>query len=451
MSAADVASLSLEETLGALAAHERSAAALTEGLLDRIARFDPEIGAVTEILRDTARREAAAADALRRRPGAPSLAGVPVLIKDIIDTVPAVCSAGLPFLGDYRPTADAEVVRRLRQAGAVILGVTATDPGAFGVQTPAVRHPQSPELSVGGSSGGSGAALAAGFAPAALGTDTGGSIRIPAACCAVVGLKPTRGRVPTTGVRPLVRSLDHVGPMTRRTADLPSIQRVLDPGYDRTRSAAAERPMVVGRDPRWEEEADREIRAGLGDALAAARALGAELREVRLPDPDAILEVHKTIFCTESAAYHLSAFPSRLADYPDTPRKLIQRGREISGVDYVCASEARAAFGHAVQGLFAELDLLILPTVPVLTPPRRAATIRVGGRDMDFTLGMVRYTALFDHTGHPAVAMPAKLYAPGRAASIQVVAARGHDADAVDFAIQLERALGLTPDYALRV
>jgi Asp-tRNA(Asn)/Glu-tRNA(Gln) amidotransferase A subunit family amidase len=451
MSAAEVASLSLEETLEALAAHELSAAALTEDLIDRIARFDPEIGAVTEILRDTARPEAAAADALRRRPGAPSFAGVPVLVKDIIDTVPAVCSAGLPFLRDSRPTADAEVVRRLRAAGAVVLGVTATDPGAFGVQTPAVRHPQSPELSVGGSSGGSGAALAAGFAPAALGTDTGGSIHIPAACCAVVGLKPTRGRVPTTGVRPLVRSLDHVGPMTRRASDLPSIQRVLDPDYERTRSAAAERPTVVGRDPRWEEEADPEIRAGVADALAAARALGAELREIRLPDPEQVLKVHGTIFCTEAAAYHLSAFGDRLNEYPDTPRKLIEWGRKTSGIDHVRACDARAAFAHTLQGLFAELDLLILPTCPVLTPPRQAARIRVAGRDADFTLGMVRYTALFDHTGHPAVAMPAKLYAPGRAASIQVVAARGHDADAVDFAIRLESALGRTPDYALRV
>ena len=376
---------------------------------------------------------------------------MPVVVKDIIDTVPAACSAGLPFLRDYRPAADAAVVRRLRQAGAVILGVTATDPGAFGVQTPAVRHPQSPELSVGGSSGGSGAALAAGFALAALGTDTGGSIRIPAACCAVVGLKPTRGRVPTDGVRPLVRSLDHVGPLTRRAADLPSVQRVLDPGYDQTLSAAKKRPLVIGRDPRWEEGADAEIRAGLANALAAARALGAEVKEVRLPDPDEVLEVHGIIFCTEAAAYHLSAFPGRLAEYPETPRTLIELGRATSGIEHVRACERRADFAASVQSLFTELDLLILPTLPVLTPPRHASTIWVAGQETDFTLGMVRYTALFDHTGHPVVAMPSKLYAPGRAASVQIVAALHRDADAVAFAIRLERELGLAPDYALRV
>jgi Asp-tRNA(Asn)/Glu-tRNA(Gln) amidotransferase A subunit family amidase len=239
--------------------------------------------------------------------------------------------------------------------------------------------------------------------------------------------------------------------MTRRAADLPAIQRVLDPGYERTRSDPAERPLRIGRDPRWEEEADPEIRAGVADALAAARALGAELREVRLPDPGEVLEAHKIIFCTESAAYHLAAFPDRLAEYPDTPRKLIERGRRTSGIDHVQASEARAAFGEAVQALFAEIDLLMLPTVPVLTPGRRAPTIRIAGKETDFTLGMVRYTALFDHTGHPVVAMPSKLYAPGRAASVQIVAALDRDADAVDFAIRLERALGLKPDFALRV
>jgi Asp-tRNA(Asn)/Glu-tRNA(Gln) amidotransferase A subunit family amidase len=164
-----------------------------------------------------------------------------------------------------------------------------------------------------------------------------------------------------------------------------------------------------------------------------------------------VLEAHKIIFCTESAAYHLAAFPDRLAEYPDTPRKLIERGRRTSGIDHVQASEARAAFAHAVQGLFAELDLLMLPTVPVLTPGRRTPTIRVAGKETDFTLGMVRYTALFDHTGHPVVAMPSKLYAPGRAASVQLVAALHRDADAVAFAIRFERALRLKPDFALRV
>ena len=446
--ASDLSTATLQETVSALAESRLSAGALAEALLARIVRCNPQLGALTEVLESSARREAAAADAARRDGRSGGLLGVPVVIKDIIDTVPAACSAGLPFLKDYRPAADASVVRRLREAGAVILGVTATDPGAFGVQTPEVRHPQAAELSVGGSSGGSGAGLAAGFAMAALGTDTGGSIRIPAACCAVVGLKPTSGRVPIAGVRPLVRSLDHVGPMARRAVDLPAIQQVLDPGYRETASPGKDR-LVIGNDPRWEEEADAEIRAGMADALAAARALGAEVKEVCLPDPDDVLEVHKTIFCTEAAEYHLSAFGDRLAEYPETPRKLIAIGQATSGIDYLRANAGRIAFTRAVQGCFDEIDLLVLPTLPVLTPPRTAKLIAVNGRDVDFTLAMVRYTALFDHTGHPVVAMPSKVYGPGRAASIQVVAALHRDADAVAFAIGLERRLGLAPDYSL--
>jgi Asp-tRNA(Asn)/Glu-tRNA(Gln) amidotransferase A subunit family amidase len=451
MSELDLSTLTLRETFGYVALGEITAAELTAFFLKRIAAVNPQIGALTEVLESTASIEAAAADVARLQGGAPSLSGAPVVVKDIIDTVPAICSAGLSFLSDYRPKADAPVVRRLREAGAVVLGVTATDPGAFGVQTPAVCHPQDATLSVGGSSGGSGAALGAGFALASLGTDTGGSIRIPAACCAVVGFKPTRGRVPTAGVRPLVRSLDHVGPLTRSAADLPIIQSFLDPGFSETATPSHGGQLRVGRAPHWEEEADAEMQAGVADMLAACRALGAEVREVRLPDPDDLLEVHKTIFCTEAAAYHLGAFSDRLAEYPALPRQLIELGRAISGIEYVRANERRAVLTESVQSLFQEVDLLVLPTLPVLTPPRHARSIRVNGRDTDFTLGMIRYTALFDHTGHPVVAMPSKLYAPGRAASVQIVAELQRDANAVDFAIQLERELLLKPQFELQL
>jgi Asp-tRNA(Asn)/Glu-tRNA(Gln) amidotransferase A subunit family amidase len=161
--------------------------------------------------------------------------------------------------------------------------------------------------------------------------------------------------------------------------------------------------------------------------------------------------VHKTIFCTEAAAYHLTAFSDRLTEYPALPRKLIELGRAAGGVEYVHANERRATLTKIVQSLLQDVDLLVLPTLPVLTPPRHAQSIRVNGRDTDFTLGMIRYTSLFDHTGHPVVAMPSKLYAPGHAASVQVVAGLHCDADAVGFAIQLERELGLRPEYRVQL
>ena len=222
--------LDLTAAAAALESGELSSVDLTDQTLDRIERLNPRLCALSDVTADSARREAARADRRRARDvRVEPLTGIPVAVKDIIDTTPAVCSSGLDFLSDYRPETDAKVVRQLRRAGAVVVGVSASDPGAFGVRTAAVTHPQAPERTVGGSSGGSGAALAAGLAFAALGSDTGGSIRIPSACCVVAGLKPTRGRVSLEGVRPLVWSLDHVGPMTRSARDLGLVQQALDP------------------------------------------------------------------------------------------------------------------------------------------------------------------------------------------------------------------------------
>lgn len=435
----------------ALCRRKVSAVELTHSVLERVRQLNSRIGGLTGILAETAMREAASVD--RRRAAHAKLgplAGVPLAIKDIIDTTPAVCSAGLSFLRDYRPAADADVVRRLRRAGGVVIGVTATDPGAFGVRTAAVTHPQAPGRTVGGSSGGSAAALAAGFCLAALGTDTGGSIRIPSACCATAGLKPTRGRISLRGVRPLVWSLDHVGPMARRVADLEAMQSVLDPQFARTRGMRQRRP-TVGYDPAYGADADREVQAGLKTALAACRDLGARLQPVALPTPDEALAVHGVIFCAESAAYHGDAFPGRIDGYPPLVRQLFAMAQRSSGVDYVRAMRTREAITARVDALFDEVDVILVPTIPVLPPPVDTETIRLADKTSDFTFAMVRYTCLFDHTGHPVVVMPATIAAGGLATSVQVIGRRHRDGDVLAFAARLERALDLTIDYPWRV
>lgn len=452
MTASDVPYTSLEEAARAVQSGAISSLALTERLIERIAAIDAGIHAITDVLAASARQEARRADRWRAAGRMPSaIAGVPVVVKDIIDTPPAACSAGLSFLAEYRPEKPATVVRRLRRAGAVVLGVTASDPGAFGVRTPSVRHPQGGDRTVGGSSGGSGAALAAGFAFAALGTDTGGSIRIPAACCAVAGLKPTRGRVPTTGVRPLVWSLDHVGPLTPRVADLPFIQPVLDPRYASTGAPPARGRSRIGHDPAYYRDADAAVRDGIEAVLASCHALGCEVVEVSLPDPDDVLEVHTTIFCAEAAAYHGDTFPEHIANYPDEAKVLLDLARGHTGADYVRAARRRAEITRRVETLFKSVDLLVLPTLPVLPPRRDAPTVAVAGKETNFTLALVRYTCLFDHTGHPVVAMPSKVLGPGLATSVQVVAGLRRDAAAVAFAGALERQLDLEIDRDVRV
>ena len=448
----DGAPLDLTAAAAALERGEIGAVGITEQALDRIERLNSRVCALSDVTADSARREAARADRRRAR-GARTepLTGIPVAVKDIIDTTPAVCSSGLDFLSDHRPAADAKVVRQLRRAGAVIVGVSASDPGAFGVRTAAVTHPQAPDRTVGGSSGGSGAVLAADFAFAALGSDTGGSIRIPSACCAVAGLKPTRGRVSLEGVRPLVWSLDHVGPMTRSVRDLALIQPVLDPRFRRSAPIDRGRPVRIGYAPAFYRDAVREVKAGLQSALDGCRALGAEVMEVVLPEPDDVIEIHGIVFCAESAAYHRATFPGRRNDYPPLVRRFLGYADDHTGADYVAAMRRREEMTRGVEALFDGIDILIVPTLPVPAPQRDTETLTLAGREHEFTLGMVRYTCLFDHTGHPVVAMPVEVLGPGVAVSAQVVAPLGRDAVAVDFAQRLEGEMDLRIDYDVRV
>jgi len=436
---------------GRLRGEGRSAEEGLEELLKRIAVLNPRVNALREIMGDSARREARRVDRLiqtGRDPG--PLAGVPVAVKEIIDTTPAVCSAGFEFLSDYRPERDAPVVRRLRRAGAIIIGVAISDPGAFGVRTAATHHPQAAGRTVGGSSGGSGAALAAGFCAAALGTDTGGSIRIPAACCAIAGLKPTRGRVPTVGVRPLVWSLDHVGPMARSVADLTAMQRVLDSRFRHTRKAGST-AVVVGHDPRYYRDAETLVVRGMENALRACRTLGAEVREVTLPDPEEMQNVHLVIFCAESAAYYHTAFPDQRHSYPEAAGLLIELANRHTGHQYVHAMRQRADITRRVDALFDSVDVLLAPTTPVLPPAHDAETVELNGKAIDFTSAMILYTCLFDHTGNPVVAMPSAYYGPGIASSIQVIGPTDRDGDVLAFAERLEAALDLEIDYEVRL
>lgn len=444
----------LFEGLGTVARHLRegevTAAQLTELALERIEAQNSRLNALSNVLTDTARYEAARIDR-QRRDGKPlgALAGIPVVTKEIIDTTPAVCSAGLPYLTDYRPARDAPVVRRLRRAGAVIVGVSVSDPGAFGVRTAAVTHPQASDLTVGGSSGGSGAALASGLCFAALGTDTGGSIRIPSACCVTSGLKPTHGRVSTEGVRPLVWSLDHVGPMTRGVSELAAVEAVLDPRYARTRTAGVSGDVVVGHDPAYYADVEPMVKQGMDTALDACLSMAVEVREVSLPRPDDVIDMHTIIFCAESAAYYLAGFADRRNEFPETQRMLIDLAETHTGYQHVQAMRARTEITRRVDGLFDQVSYLLSPTLPVLTPRRDAPAITVGGRELDFTLALIRYTCLFNHTGHPVVAMPASVVRAGVGPGIQIIGPRNRDADVVAFAERIERSLGLDIDYSV--
>ena len=393
-----------------------SAEEITLAMLAGIARENPRLNAYREVLPETALAEARAVDAARAAGQDPGpLAGLCVAVKENIDTVPAHASAGMRFLRDRKALEDSWITARLRALGATIVGTTISDPGAFGVRTAEVVHPADPDLSVGGSSGGSAAALAAGLCHAAIGTDTGGSIRIPAALCGVAGLKPSFGRWSLAGVWPLVPSLDHVGPMTRTRDDLSLVADALVPDLAPRRAA---RHVVF--DPDWIAECGGDVQETFAATLKTLERSGLTLSEISLPSLDRVSEVHSTIFCVETAAFY-SGFVVPGADLPKEGRGAVDHADSIGMPAYLAACRDRQRMRAAVDAILKEGTVIVSPTTATAKASKAAGSLYVGGKERDFTYGLVRLTCLFDHTGHPAAALPA------HGGSLQVVAARNDD------------------------
>jgi Asp-tRNA(Asn)/Glu-tRNA(Gln) amidotransferase A subunit family amidase len=427
-------------------------------LLRRVSVEDRQVGAFSDRIDVAALRSAARIDALapEARAALP-LAGMPVVVKDLIDTPPAACRAGLAVFDDWRPVDPAEAVRRLAAAGAVMIGVAHTDNAGFGVRTAQVRNPKAPGRTVGGSSGGSAAAVAAGWVPAALGTDTGGSIRIPAACCGVVGFKPSWGRVPVDGVRTLVASLDHVGPITIDVATARRIQEVLDPQG----VPPAPGSIVAGpRSHRWGQlrvgvaraliaASDTPVTAALERVLEQFRSAGVVLVPVDLPGDPLLEHVHETVFCHEAALAWAAMLGDarRLAKLPSMVRDTLLAGRDVSPEAYAAAMAARAGIRRHVERLLDTVDLLLSPTLPVLAPAADARQVRLDGRDHGFTGLLIRHTRLFNHSGHPVLALPlpAGPGADGRQASLQLAAGNGRDAWLLDTGADIEALVAIRP------
>jgi aspartyl-tRNA(Asn)/glutamyl-tRNA(Gln) amidotransferase subunit A len=454
-----------------------SARAALAARIAAIERDNPRLRALSDLTLAAARVQAEALDAAdadtrAERP----LAGQVLAVKDLIDTAGACCRAGLSIFDGYRPACDAAAVARLREAGAIIVGVAATDHAGFGVRTAQVGHPTWPGCSVGGSSGGSAAAVAAGWVDAALGTDTGGSIRIPAACCGVAGFKPTWGRVPVTGVRALVPSLDHLGPIAAQVRTLSAVQRVLDPGWSAIGGVAASTtPAATPADPAADAALDEaalptrwravrvgvdmpalaasapEVAAAVRAALQVIEALGAVISPVACPGDPLLEQVHETVFCFEAAAAWSSVIDdaNAFARLPDWLRDTLSAGRTIARADYDAAMGRRAALRRSVDHQFEQVDLVIRPTLPVLAPAAAARQVRIGARVQGFTRTLLEFTRLFNHTGHPVLALPLATAAgrPGsvasdpRRASLQLAAARDRDGWLLGLGEALELAL----------
>ncbi len=406
-----------------------TAAALVEDSLRAIDAHNAASNAFIRVDTTSAREEAQRLDLeLRRGLDRGPLHGIPISLKDLIDVAGTVTSAASKAMSDRVAERDAEIVTRLRAAGAVLLGKTNMHEFALGTTSEdsafgPVRHPADLSRVAGGSSGGSAVAVATGMGFASIGSDTGGSIRIPAACCGIVGLKPSFAEVPTAGVIPLSTSLDHVGPLARCVDDAALIWAVLagqPPGPPVRPAPSALRLKRLGGyfaaplEPEVREAFDRAVRC-LVDA-------GAAVVDTELPDTSRIVTAYVNIVLPEGASWHDELLNTRGSDYSPIVRSRLESGRTISAVAYLEARAAQAALTRAVDRALDDCDALVLPTLPIVAPRLGAADIVIDPADATPTpvrSAMLRQTQLFNLTGHPAISLP--VAAAGLPVGLQLV------------------------------
>ena len=431
----DVTRLSIAEAGAALRRRELSALELTEAVLARIAARNPELNAYISVTDYAARRAAQATDAeLRDGRDRGPLHGIPVGVKDLFDTAGVRTTAGSSFFAERVPTEDATAVARLKEAGAILLGKHNTHEFAYGTTTinphygPA-RNPHDSTRIPGGSSGGSAVAVADGMCFGALGTDTGGSVRGPAALCGVVGLKPTYGRISRTGIVPLSWTLDHAGPLARTVEDTaillhaiagpdprdPTSADVPVPDYRaRLRDGIAGLRLGLLRAPQM-DRAEPEVRSAVERAATRlAAATGADLVEVEAPllaDAEAI---SYAIMGPEAAAYHLERLRTHPEGFGADVRERLEVGAAQPAVDYVLAQRARARLTEQVNAWFARVDAVLLPAAARTAPeigPRASAAMRAYPSPR----------RPFNLTGHPALSVPCGADAGGLPIGLQSI------------------------------
>jgi len=419
----------------------RSSAELVEEALGRIEALDGRVGAFVAVLADEARAEAAARDAetAAGRVRGP-LHGRPVAVKDLIDVAGAVTAAGSPKLAGNRAERDADVVSRLRDAGMVIVGKTRTHEFAYGVLTPGTVNPWDPHRIAGGSSGGSGAAVAAGLVGFAVGSDTAGSIRIPAACCGVVGVKPTYGAVPTGGVVPLSWSCDHVGPIAGSVAEAAVFLEVLS-GVPAGAGAGAPAPPRLGRlvgeelamvDPAVTEVVDR--------FCGELERRGSRIDEVELPLRTARSAVATMVLPELAAAHAALLAETGEQGYGERILKAIRRGQQALAVEYLAGVRYRDRFAALVQGLLADRDALVLPTIPVVAPEPGSRVVELGdGRAMGVQEALTALPGAFNCSGSPVVSVPVGLVG-GLPVGLSLVGRIGADQELLAVAGVVEEA-----------
>lgn len=429
-----------------------SSVELTEQALERIAQFDPQLNAFQIVLDERSRQAAQRADAeIAAGNYRGPLHGVPVAVKDLMMMRGTVTTAGSKILAGWSPDVDAAVVERLEAAGAVIVGKTrlsefAYSPGSNNAHYGPTRNPWNTTRDTGGSSSGSAAAVAAGLVYGALGSDTGGSIRIPASLCGIVGLKPTFGRVSLYGAMPLSWSLDHIGPLTRTVADAAILLDVLaghDPRDPRTRKIAQQsfaahldngvagmRIGVLNDDGTGKPLGATETLEAWRAGLAALEQQGATLVEIDLPEMEDLRTVSSAVLALEAAAYHLPMLRERLDDFGEFMRRRILGSFAYGPAALVAAQQARAQLRRQLLQLFNQVDVISTPTQPDAAPSLN-------------TIGWTLFTNPFNLLGWPAISIPCGLTTDGMPLGLQLVGTPWDEATVLRGARVVEAAINI--------
>lgn len=432
--------MTVGEAAAALRHRQVSSEELTRAALERVDRLNPTLNAFITVTAEQALDRARLADSeLARGHDRGPLHGLPVALKDLFATRGVRTTAGSRVHENYVPEIDAAAVERLDAAGAVSLGKLNMHELAYGITSDnphfgTARNPWDTDRSPGGSSGGSGAVVAANIAYLALGTDTGGSIRIPAAFCGTVGLKPTYGRVSRFGVLPLAWSLDHVGPLARTVRDVAAALNALA-GYDPRDPACSRRPVVdyvpgegcsirgvrIGfAENFYFERLDGDVETAVRGALARAASLRAEVKPVRVPDIAALNAVARVILLSEASAV-METHLERRDQFGADVLALLDQGRLIPATDYIHAQRLRRKIRDEFQNLWGQVDCLVVPTTPNTAPRIGETTVRLGGAEEDVRLASTRLVRGINALGFPALSMPCGLSSNGLPIGLQIV------------------------------
>ena len=413
--------------------------------LERIAELNPTLNAFITVFEADAMETARVLDAeLREGRSRGPLHGRTMSVKDLIDIAGFPTTAASRVRAGHIARTDATIVSKLREAGAVIIGKTnlhefalgtTSDESAFGP----VHNPHDVTRSPGGSSGGSAAAVAAGMGWASIGSDTGGSIRIPASACGVVGLKPTFAEISTVGVVPLSVSLDHLGPIAQTVSDAWTIYAALTGTALPPTSARSMKNVRLGRlGGYFQEKLDVDVRARFEESLQRLTDAGASIVDIdlgRLPD---IPLTYVNVVLPEAYAYHAEALEQAPEEFGRNVRSRLEMGGQISRDDYVRAQGDRAPMRTAVDKALSDCDALVLPTLPI--PPQQigATTVMIGSVEEQLRPLTLRLTQLFNLTGHPALSLPCGATRDGLPCGLQLVGRRQHTTELLDVALSCE-------------